>query len=553
MANEALEARIRRGISRALTQWRLFNLSLAGKCRVLFGLAVLFIIAVALSMPWYRMERLIEERNAREAATLADEFLMYQVHVKYRGIDPQRARDRFTLDPHRPPAHVALIKLAGKPTTQPFAADKVLRRAIRLFATEPGHSEVFTTAWDDVSGRKVYRYVRAVRAHKGCLDCHEQAVAGEQYVNGQLVAAIDLTLPADPTDRQLLWNRAAIIAAVALATLCAILLFYLVTHWIILGPVDQLRQATEQVSGGDLDTRVNITTGDEFEQLAGAFNQMLAHLQESHQQLRTINKSLDTKLGELAETNVALYEANKLKSEFLANVSHELRTPLNSIIGFAELISGNEKIQADPKARRYVTNILNSSRALLVIINDLLDLAKIEAGKTELRLEKLSVGQLCNNLYDFIKPLADKKQLQVQLAVDGQLPTMYSDAGKIQQILYNLMSNAIKFTPEGGRITLRAEPCPPDQVRISVSDTGVGIPDDQKDRIFEKFLQIDGSVSREHGGVGLGLAIAKELTNMLGGTISVASEKGKGSTFSVVLPIELRKGTAKNPLPDLVR
>jgi len=556
--NETLEARIREGISRLLTHWRLFNLSLAGKCCVLFGLAVLLIIAVALSMPWYRMERLVEERIRGQARTISDAFMLFEVHAKPAGLDSvqvprlgaERCRELFSPNPSRQYPQPTLIKLAGKSTTQPGHRDKFVKRAIRHLRENSNLADVFATQ-RDTEDRKVHRYMRAIRVHAQCLACHEQAVPAEQYKIGQLVAAVNLTLPIDPTDRQLLWNRAAIIAAVALATLCAIAAFYLVTHLIILGPVQQLRQATEQVTDGDLDVRVNIQTGDEFAHLSDAFNQMLSHLQESHQQLRTVNKSLDTKLAELAQANVDLYEANKLKGEFLANVSHELRTPLNSIIGFAELIAGNEKIKSDPKAYRYVQNMLTSGRSLLEIINSLLDLAKIEAGKIELHIEKLSLKDLCETLHNFIKPLADKKQLQLQLQIDEDLPMLASDAGKIQQILYNLLSNAIKFTPDGGKITLAAKNVPPDQVALEVTDTGPGISEERQEHIFEKFLQIDGSVSRRYSGVGLGLAIVKELTDMLGGKVDVSSQPGKGSTFTVTLPINAPTKTPRRLVPGL--
>lgn len=557
MAKEALEARIRQGISGTLTQWRLFNLSLASKCMVLFGLAVLLIIVVALSVPWYRMERLVEQRNSKEARVIADQYLMFQVHGRYVGLtdekaetvfDLQQMRDYFSSDSARKYPKPKLIKLAGKQSAQPAPPDKFIARAIKLFRSDPSITQAFRSD-RDAQKNKIYKYVRAVRVRQSCLDCHQQVVPNEQYSAGQLVAVISLTMAADPTDRQLLWNRAAIIAAVALATLFAIAVFYFITHWIILGPVDQLRRATQQVIDGDLDTRVIMQSGDEFEQFANTFNQMLAHLQESHLELSTINKSLDTKLSDLAQTNVDLYQANKLKSEFLANVSHELRTPLNSIIGFAELTAENKNLTADAKTNRYIKNILTSARSLLEIINDLLDLAKIEGGKMQLRIEKLSLVDLFENLLNFIKPLIDKKQLQMQSILDDNLPLMNSDAGKIQQILYNLLSNAIKFTPEGGRITLRAEYLPPRQVRLSVTDSGPGIPEDKHHEIFEKFLQIDGSVSRGYGGAGLGLAIAKEFAIMMGGTIAVDSQPTKGATFCVTLPVNAPEKSASEPAP----
>jgi len=550
MAETDSRTQRRQALSSAIAGWSFFNLSLAAKCRLLFGLAVLLIIAVALSVPWYRMERLVEQQNGKEAQAIAEAYLKFQVHQNYAGFSPEMLRYFFSTEERRSYPQPTLIKLAGKTSDQGLPQDEFTDEGIEEFRNDRGRSQIFQIV-RDADGRRSYQYLQAIRAEASCLECHGQGLETEKYRQGQLVGVVKLSLPADPTDQQLLLNRAAIVAAVALATLCAIAVFYLITHWLILAPIDSLRQAAELVASGRVNARVNIQKGDEFEDLARAFNQMLDHIEESQQKLKTINKSLDAKLGELAEANVALHEANRIKSEFLANVSHELRTPLNSIIGFAELVQGNSQIKDDQKLQRYLKNILGSARSLLTIINELLDLAKIEAGKMELRLAKLVLDDVCETLYNLTKPLADQKHLEVKLSLEEDLPVMETDAGKLQQILYNLLSNAIKFTPEGGTITLTAQTVPPAHVRVSVTDTGPGIAEDQQEAIFEKFRQIDGSASREHGGAGLGLAIAKELTVMLGGTITVASKPGQGATFSVTLPIEVPSREVQVPLVRL--
>ena len=208
------------------------------------------------------------------------------------------------------------------------------------------------------------------------------------------------------------------------------------------------------MSQGDLNIRSDISTGDEFEQLSETFNTMLANLKSGDEQLRDINKALDLKLVQLGETNVALYESNRLKSEFLANVSHELRTPLNSILGFAELLNETVKENPDPKAARYLQNILASGRNLLELINDLLDLAKIEAGRMDVRSEPLSLNDLFEGLINLLKPLAEGKDLSIMPAIEADVPIMETDPTKLQQVLYNLLSNAIKFSPNGGRIDI---------------------------------------------------------------------------------------------------
>jgi signal transduction histidine kinase len=229
-----------------------------------------------------------------------------------------------------------------------------------------------------------------------------------------------------------------------------------------------------------------------------------------------------------------------------------LRTPLVSIIGFAELLAEfmHPETKVDTRLKRYANNILISGRMLLDIINDLLDLAKIEAGKLELHLTDVTPIQLCEPLIDFLTPMADKKSIQLTLMAQADLPVMHSDAGRIKQILYNLLSNALKFTPEKGAVKLRVYAGERDAITFSVSDTGPGIDEAQQATIFEKFRQLDSSVTREYGGTGLGLAITRELAAMLGGRVHLRSAAGEGSTFTVMLPV-LAPAEARVPLVNL--
>jgi two-component system sensor histidine kinase BarA len=366
------------------------------------------------------------------------------------------------------------------------------------------------------------------------------AAAANRNAPPPIVGIVSVDIPSQIETSQLLLNRVFILTAGLLAGTLAIIVFYLITTRLILQPVRVLQETAEKVSEGDLNIRSDISTGDEFQQLSETFNTMLANLKQSDDQLRAVNKSLDIKLGQLAEHNVALYEANRLKSEFLANVSHELRTPLNSILGFADLL---KDASHDPKAARYIQNILSSGRNLLDLINDLLDLAKIEAGKMEIRSEPLSLNDLFEGLISVLKPLTEQKQLTIQSSTATNVPIIHTDPAKLQQVLYNFLSNAIKFSPPGERIELRADREDEDSVRVSVVDRGPGIAPDKKEVIFEKFRQADASHTRTHGGTGLGLAISKELIALLGGTIGVDSEVGRGSTFWVVLPLRITAGT----------
>jgi two-component system, NarL family, sensor histidine kinase BarA len=187
---------------------------------------------------------------------------------------------------------------------------------------------------------------------------------------------------------------------------------------------------------------------------------------------------------------------------------------------------------------------------LLDIINDLLDLAKIEAGKVELHRSAFTLHDLCEGLADFMRPLVDKKNLTLNVELDEHLPLMNSDPGKLRQVLYNLLSNAVKYTQEGGTVELRAQGIDKQNVRLIVADNGPGISAEDQARIFEKFRQLDASVTREHSGTGLGLPISRELCNILGGSLRVESELGRGATFIVEVPAEAPEGIQR-PLPSL--
>jgi signal transduction histidine kinase len=270
---------------------------------------------------------------------------------------------------------------------------------------------------------------------------------------------------------------------------------------------------------------------------------MLRNLATAQNELRDVNTDLDSKVDQLAQANMKLHELNRLRSDFLATMSHELRTPLNSIIGFSDVLSGIDSL--NEKQKRYVTNIQNSGRVLLEMINDVLDLAKMESGRMEVRLSDFDLATVVGAQCDMARPLAERKNIDLETRVEGRLPEMYQDQGKIQQILNNLLSNAIKFTPEGGRIVVTTVAKAHGNVLLRVHDTGVGIAPEDQVSIFEKFRQgtdvLPGgdAMTREYSGTGLGLSIVKELCKLLGGEILLESELGKGSTFSVRLPARL--------------
>jgi two-component system sensor histidine kinase BarA len=249
-----------------------------------------------------------------------------------------------------------------------------------------------------------------------------------------------------------------------------------------------------------------------------------------------VNADLDRKVDELAQANLALYESNRLKSDFLATMSHELRTPLNSILGFSDVLLTSDGL--NDKQHRWVRNIQSSGDRLLNLINDILDLARIEAGKMQVRLAEFSMHDVCEGLMAMFRPLAEKKNIDLRAQVEPDIPVLRQDVVKLQQILSNLLSNAIKFTPEGGRVLLKAE-AGPQHVVLTVADSGVGIAREDQEPIFEKFRQAGNPLTREHAGSGLGLSIVRELSKLLGGEVSLQSDIGRGSTFTVRLPIRL--------------
>jgi PAS domain S-box-containing protein len=227
--------------------------------------------------------------------------------------------------------------------------------------------------------------------------------------------------------------------------------------------------------------------------------------------------------------------ANRLKSEFLANMSHELRTPLNAILGFAGLMYGDKAGRLTPDYKEYVGDILASGRHLLQLINDVLDLSKIEAGKIELRPEATDPGLLVSEVRDILRGLAAEKHLKVELKIDAEVSSVVLDPSKLKQVLYNYLSNAIKFTPERGRVTVRVSQ-DDTMMRIDVEDTGIGIKQEDFDRLFVEFQQLDPGMAKRHAGTGLGLALTKRIVEAQGGRVAVKSTPGQGSTFSAFLP-----------------
>lgn len=234
---------------------------------------------------------------------------------------------------------------------------------------------------------------------------------------------------------------------------------------------------------------------------------------------------------------IAAEEANQAKSQFLANMSHELRTPMNAILGFSEILQDQTFGELNPKQGRYVGNILTSARHLLELINSILDLSKVEAGRMELDRSLFDPATALRSIESIVRPLVTKQQITLTTTAEGTIPPISADAAKFKQILYNLLSNAIKFTPAGGSVTAHME-CREGGLHVTVTDTGIGIRSEDQERIFREFEQVDSSFARQQQGTGLGLGLARKLVELHGGRIWIESEgEGKGSTFGFVIPL----------------
>jgi signal transduction histidine kinase len=240
---------------------------------------------------------------------------------------------------------------------------------------------------------------------------------------------------------------------------------------------------------------------------------------------------------EIQDKSRQLAEASQHKSQFLANMSHELRTPLNAILGYTELILDSVYGDMPEKARSVLDRVQRNGRHLLGLINDVLDLSKIEAGQLMLSLSDYSLKSVIQTVFSAIEPLAREKQIALKMEVASELPQGHGDERRLTQVLLNLVGNAIKFTDQG-EVEIRGS-ANRGQFVLEVRDTGPGIPDADQERIFGEFQQIDNSNTRQKGGTGLGLAISKRMVEMQGGTISVESVLGHGSTFRVVLPVHV--------------
>ncbi|GGG99593.1 hybrid sensor histidine kinase/response regulator [Mucilaginibacter phyllosphaerae] len=327
---------------------------------------------------------------------------------------------------------------------------------------------------------------------------------------------------------------------------------------------EETQQQAEELEAQQEEMRV---TNEELMNKTEMLQASEEELRVQQEELRTINAELEEKASLLEEKNQAIEEARqsisikanelettgRYKSEFLANMSHELRTPLNSILVLARILKDNKPLNLSEDQIKYASVIFNAGNDLLTLINDILDLSKIESGKLDMQNENVKVADILSDMQSLFAEVAGNKQINYSTSYNGVPPTIYTDKVRVEQVIKNLLSNAFKFTPENGSISIAAVAGPRENtISFKIKDSGIGIPSEKQKIIFEAFQQADGSTSRKYGGTGLGLSISRELASLLGGNITVTSQPGAGSEFTLTLPFEAKHvDNAEETLPTI--
>lgn len=449
--------------------------------------------------------------------------------------------------------------VSDTPRNRADEPDAFEQAAIDAFRSDPTVTEYYT--FQDTDGQRVFRYTEPMVLNESCLPCHGEPAgeidlsgyAREGFEEGHIYGALSMDIPTEVFERASAENASLNVGfSLALIVGCVAIISVAISH-LVTRPLRRVQTAMEQVGDGDLSARLpKDNSSGEMAVLTSGFNAMADQLEEAHGHLEDLvavrtealeeaNAALTRQSAELEEANEALAEENQYRSDFLAMMSHELRTPLAASMAFADILRERREGGETPTAEdeRLWHEMESNHKTLLSLINNILAMARIDAGREALRPELMDIGDVVGLLEATIAPLAAQKPIALDYHID-EVPLFVADADKLRRIVENLMSNAVKFTPAGGRITFAATHRAAEGViEFTVSDTGCGIPATSIPTIFDRFVQADGSGTRSYGGSGLGLALVRELTEMHGGTVSLTSTVGAGSTFTVRIPDDI--------------
>jgi len=539
---------------------------------IMVGILLVIVVVMATSFVWnvYRLQERSQLELREKARLITSQFLAIRTFMAESQDEPSLSNEYEHLDPVAAEAGLNQI-LEGSPWR---IKEVWLEGSSDIHQPDPSEGEILAALrsnpdlkehWSLESGedQQFFYYMIPIRMEENCLTCHgigsqdgveKDLVLPKEFTLGELAGAISLRVPMDTYKDMLRADTLSqLIFTLTLVVLTLVATSALMGHFVT-RPLSRLTDMATELGTGNHDAaQREIRAYGEIGVLVSEFKDMAARLRDLYRSLedkvQQRTEELLEQREELRRINRELDKSNRMKSTFLASMSHELRTPLTAIIAFAELLLERIGGVLTQRQEEYVGGVRDNSRQLLSIINDILDLAKIEAGRMELRVSRFHVGTLLEEAVENIKPLAVRKGVTLRIAGDTlckRLPEIEGDRQKIQQVLTNLLGNAIKFTPEDGLVLLDASlDDDRGEVLVLVSDTGIGIPPEKQEDIFDAFRQVDGSTTREYRGTGLGLSLAKHLVAMHGGRIWLESKEGRGSAFYFTLPIELREAESE--------
>jgi signal transduction histidine kinase len=406
------------------------------------------------------------------------------------------------------------------------------------------------------NGNDTFRYIAPMRVEESCLECHgglpgEVDVLGyemEGFKEGEVYGTVSITMPVKAfRDNMKFYILEEVFLSALILLSCIGVIYFLLTRWVT-RPLKKLQDAAGEIAQGNWDTQLEGfgSTGEirdlsaDFshmaEQLKSAYNDLENQVENRTEALRTANLLLEQQSIELHSINQLLIEDNHFKSDFLSIVSHELRTPLTSIIAFVAQLQKSEELRS-PRTDRLLRELNTSSHILLGKINNVLETARLDAGRAEFIVETVDIGDVVAAVEDMMRPVAENKGVGLFIQIDSFVPLFEADQDKLRSIIENLVGNALKFTDEGDSVTVRVDYLEERKlIQIVVKDSGVGISKEDQQAVFEPFERGNSSTPQKYGGTGLGLSLVKKYTEMHGGTITLVSEPGEGSVFSVLLP-----------------